>query len=689
MQNDFRNVLDHGYSRVAVVIPRVTVVDPEANAAAHIEALKAVYREGACYALCPELGLTGYTCADIFHAQALIEAAVSALGSVLVASQRWRGMLVSVGMPLIVDDAVYNCAVTLQNGRVLAVAPKSYPPEYREFYELRHFARAVEARSAEVTLHGVTVPFGNDVLIAAKDKPGFILHTEVCEDIWVPIPPSTVAALAGATVLANLSASNITIGKAEYREQLVLGSSGRNVAVQMYSAAGFGESSTDLSWDGDGYVAERGAMLGRTERFGLKGTHVIVDVDLESLMQDRIRQSSFHQNASDHRRQFRTVRFEHRKVAGQDAGPFLALRRSIDPHPFVPTDPAKRDRRCRETFMIQATALARKLESLRPEMRQVVVGISGGQDSTLALLVAAHAMDILGLPRTNIICVTMPGFGTTDRTYRNACRLIKAIGATFKEIGIRDLSSQTFRDLGIGDTDAFIAEIKAGIAAGDEGAVARRRRTFFENVQAWSRKHVLFSVSGLEGAMVLGTGDLSELLVGWCTMFGDHASHYGVNSGVPKTLISFLIRWTAEVIYGREPEVKSVLLDVLDTEISPELLPPDKDGKIVQRSQDKVGPYELVDFFGYYTVRWGYRPSRIARMALHAFEGKYDLAAIKSWLRVFLTRFVGSQFKRSCLPDGPKVGLTAISPRGDWRMPSDVTARMWLAELETVPDKVD
>lgn len=679
--DDFLNVLCHGFSRVAVVIPRVTVADPAANAAAHVEALEAAYREGACYALCPELGLTGYSCGDLFHSQALLEGALRALGSILARTPEWRDMLISVGMPLVVDDAVYNCAVTIQNGSVIAVAPKSYPPEYREFYELRHFARSCEARSTEVTVHGHRVPFGTDVLVAAKDRP-FVLHTEVCEDIWVAIPPSTVAALAGATVLANLSASNITIGKAEYREQLVVGSSGRNVAVQMYSAAGFGESSTDLSWDGDGYVAERGSLLARTERFSLKGASVIVDVDLESLVQDRMRQSSFHQNASDHRKPFRTVRFEHRQAYGKAADPYRTFRRAVDSHPFVPKDPRKRDERCRETFMIQATALARKLESLPPDMRKVVIGVSGGQDSTLALLVAAHAMDLLGLPRTNIVCVTMPGFGTTDRTYRNACRLIEAIGATFREISIRDLTSQTFKDVGgIEDVDAFIAEIKAGIAAGREDADTRRRRTFFENVQAWSRKHVLFSVSGWEGAMVLGTGDLSELLLGWCTMFGDHASHYGINAGVPKTLISFLIRWAAEVIYEKEPEVKAVLLDILDTEISPELLPPDEHGKIAQKTEEKIGPYELHDFFGYCTVRWGYRPSRIARMALHAFAGKYDLATVTRWLRVFLTRFVGNQFKRSCLPDGPKVGLTAVSPRGDWRMPSDATARMWLDEL--------
>ncbi len=689
MSDDFLNVLEHGFSRVAVVIPRVTVADPAANAAAHVDALDVAYKDGACYALCPELGLTGYSCADLFHSQVLLEGALRALSSILANSTRWRDLLFSVGMPLLVDDAVYNCAVTCQNGHVIAVAPKSYPPEYREFYELRHFARGCEARSREIRIHEDVVPFGTDVLVAATDGSGFVLHTEVCEDIWVPIPPSTVAALAGATVLANLSASNITIGKAEYREQLVVGSSGRNLAVQMYSAAGFGESSTDLSWDGDGYVAERGALVARTERFSLKGASAVVDVDLESLQQDRIRQSSFHQNASDRRTPFRTAAFRHRTESGAAAATYRALKRSVEPHPFVPSDPKRRDERCRETFMIQATALARKLESLRPDMRKLVIGVSGGQDSTQAILVAAYAMDLLGLPRTNIVGVTMPGFGTTDRTYQNACRLIKAIGGTFREISIRDLSSQTFRDLGIDDAGAFIAEIKAGIAAGDASVVTLRRRTFFENVQAWSRKHVLFSVSGFEGAMVLGTGDLSELLLGWCTMFGDHASHYGVNAGVPKTLISFLIGWTAEVIYAKEPEVRAVLKDVLDTEISPELLPPDEHGKIAQKTESIIGPYELHDFFGYCTVRWGYRPSRIARLALHAFDGKYDLATVKRWLRLFLQRFVGSQFKRSCLPDGPKVGLTAISPRGDWRMPSDATARMWLDELEAnVPDAI-
>lgn len=685
---DFLNVMTHGFVRLAVVIPTVHVGNPVANAEAHVDMLDRAHRDGAAYALCPELGLTGYSCGDLFHNRTLLDGAKRALDKLMARSTMWGAMLVSVGMPLEVDGAVYNCAVTFSDGKVLTVVPKAYPPEYGEFYELRHFARGCEALSTSVELHGETVPFGLDLLLAARNCPAFVLHNEVCEDIWVPIAPSTEAALMGATVLANLSASNITIGKSEYREQLVVGSSGKNVAVQMYSAAGFGESTTDVSWDGDGYIAERGQLLVRTERFSLQGAMAVVDADLMSLAQDRVRQSSFHQNASDHRKPFRTVRFRLRQEFGPAAAVYRRPLRVIDPHPFVPSDPQKRDVRCRETFMIQATALARKLLSLPEHMRKVVLGVSGGQDSTQALLVAAHAMDLLKLPRTNIVAVTMPGFGTTGRTYDNACRLIRAIGATFREIAIKELSSQTFRDLGIVDTETFIAEIKAALAAGDQSRTARLRRTFFENVQAWSRKHVLFSVSGLEGAMVLGTGDLSELLIGWCTMFGDHASHYGINSGVPKTLITYLIRWSSEVIFAKEPEVQAVLTDILATEISPELLPPDEKGGIAQKTEELVGPYELTDFFGYYLVRWGYHPSRIARMALHAFDGKYELATIRSWLKLFLQRFFGSQFKRSCLPDGPKVGLMAISPRGDWRMPSDAEARPWLDELEAnVPEK--
>ncbi len=663
----FLDIRSHGFARVAVVIPPVALANPAANASQHITLLEEAHRRGAQYALCPELGLTGYSCGDLFHSQALLESATDALWTLLKASRMWNTM-VSVGLPLVVDGVVYNCAVTVQQGSILAVVPKSYPPEYREFYELRHFGRAAEARSTTITLLGQDVPFGTDILIRSASMPNFVLHTEICEDLWVPIPPSTEAALAGATVLANLSASNITIGKAEYREQLVVQSSGRNLAAQLYSAAGFGESTTDHAWDGDALIAERGTLLMRNERFSLTGSCIVADIDLDALIQERMRQSSFRQNGADHRHTFRTVTAPRGRVSGRRRSipdVYTTFERSIFSHPFVPSDPEKRDERCRETFLIQATSLARRLLSLREDRRRLIIGVSGGQDSTHTLMVAVHAIDLLGLPRTNIVALTMPGFGTSDRTHDNALRLMEALGVTRREVPIAPVAQALFQ------------------AAGHDPAI---EDSVFENVQAWSRKMIEFSTSCQEGGIDLGTGDLSELMLGWCTMFGDHASHYGVNAGVPKTLVSYLIRWTAETLFREEEKVRTTLLDILDTPISPELLST-KDGAIVQKTEEKVGPYELHDFFGYYFVRFGMRPSKIVRMAYHAFAGKYTIAEIKRWLREFLTRFFGNQFKRSCLPDGPKVGFTCVSPRGDWRMPSDAKATAWIADLESVPEK--
>lgn len=688
----FLDVRTHGFTRVALVIPTVHLADPVKNAEEHAKHLDEVYAKGAAYALCPELGLTGYSLQDLFQDRTLLKKAEEALGWLLEQSvTRWHDMLISVSLPHVIQGALYNLAVTLHNGKLLGGAPKDYLPNYGEFEEKRWFKRAKVAKTLgikAIKLCSQVVPLGIDLLYEAENDSAFVVHTSTCEEDWMTVSPADIATLNGATICANLSASNITIGKDEYREQLMVSASGNGNSVRMYCAAGFGESSTNVSWDGTGFVAERGQLLLKTERFKRGGTNAVVDVDLTSLQQARLKQETFHDNAEDFPREMRRIPFMARK--GDDAGDeYQKLLRDIDPHPFVPKDPAKRDERCRETFMIQSTALERKLMSMPPQMRQVIIGVSGGQDSTHAIAVAAHAMDALGLPRTNIIGVTMPGFGTTDRTYQNACKLIAALGATFKEIDIKKISSRTFSDLGIKDTRKFLREIKKGIAANDNSLGTKMRRTFFENVQAWSRKHVLFSVSGLMGGMVLGTGDLSELLVGWCTMFGDHASHYGINAGVPKTLISFLIRWTADVIYAGEDAVKAVLYDILDTEISPELLPPDKKGKIAQKSQDSVGPYELVDFFGYYFVRWGFEPSRVAFMALHAFKGKYDIGTIKKWLKLFLQRFIGSQFKRSCMPDGPKVGIMAVSPRGDLRMPSDAQATIWVEAVEAdVPDEL-
>jgi NAD+ synthase (glutamine-hydrolysing) len=667
MDTEFLDVRTHGYARVAVCVPEVRVADPAFNAASHLRCLEQVYREGAQYAVCPELGLSAYTCGDLFFQEPLLEASRAALKRIASETARWN-LLLSVGLPLEVDGALFNCAVTLYRGRPVAVAPKAYPPNYREFYELRWFRPAEAARSREIELLGVRVPFGTDVLVRLSHVPGFVLHTDVCEDLWVPIPPSTEAALSGATVLANLSASNITVAKWEYRQDLVRSSSAKNLGVQLYSAAGFGESTSDLAWDGHGLVAERGEIVAETERFSLTGSSVVVDVDLKALLEDRLRQTSFGQNAARYGRELRIVEIGDSDDA-RDPATYRTLRRRIHPLPFVPADPALRDLRCREIFRIKATSLARRLLALPAEARRVVVGVSGGQDSTETLLVAAHAMDLLGLPRTNVLGVTLPGFGTSRRTYENACGLVRALGARLLEIDIREIAERVFA------------------AIGHDPAV---EDSTFENVQAWARKFLLFSIASRERAIDLGTGDLSEIALGWATYGGDHMSHYGVNAGVPKTLVSYMIRWAAESVFRDEPEVARILRSVLETPISPELRRLDAEGRIVQKSEELIGPYELHDFFLYYFLRFGFGPRRIARMALHAFAGRYSLAEIRRWLIVFLERFFRYQFKRDCIPDSPKVGSGgSLSPRGDWRMPADATVTAWLDEARSIPESLE
>jgi len=664
----FLDVRRHGFARVAVCIPEVRIAEPSFNADAHLRQLEAAHQAGAQYAVCPELGLSAYSCGDLFFQDTLLRQSLLALETVAKASARWN-LILSVGIPLAVDGLLFNCGVTLYRGRPQAVTPKTYLPTYREFYEARWFHGAEAARATTVRLLGEEVPFGSDVLLRAAHLPDFVLHVEICEDLWVPVPPSSLAALAGATVLANLSASNITVAKWEYRRQLVCASAARNVAVQLYTGAGFGESTADVAWDGHGLIADRGVLVGETERFGMRGSTAVVDVDLHQVAGDRLRQTSFGANARTFQHApFRTV------VVGDttDDRPvaiYHELRRSIDAHPFVPSDPAQRDTRCREVFLIQATSLARRLMALPPETRRVVLGVSGGQDSTHALLVVAHALDLLGLPRDRILALTMPGLGTTERTRRNAVRLIGAIHATHREISISALS------------EAVYAAI---------GHPPELEDLTFENVQAWLRKMLLFATASQEKGIDVGTGDLSEIALGWCTYGGDHLSHYGVNSGVPKTLISYLIAWVAEVIYANEPKVQEVLRDILDTPISPELLRPAAGGEIAQRSEDIVGPYELHDFFLYHFLRFGSGPRRVARLALHAFSSKYGPGEIRRWLLVFLRRFFASQFKRDSIPDGPKVGSGgALSPRGDWRMPADAAATTWLAEAEAIPDTID
>ena len=662
---DFLDARQYGFVRLAVCVPEVRVADPAFNAAAHLTQLEVVHEAGAHYAVCPELGLTAYSCGDLFFQESLLRGAQDALERVASASAAWN-MIISLGLPLAIDGLLFNCAVTLYRGRPLAAVPKAYLPNYREFYELRWFQPAEAARSTVIRLLSEDTPFGTDILVRARHLPGFVLHTDICEDLWVPVPPSSLAALAGATVLGNLSASNITVAKWEYRQALVCAAAARNVAVQLYSAAGFGESTSDLAWDGQGLIAERGQLIGESERFALHGDSVVVDADLEAILQDRLRQTSFGANARSHvSRPFRMAECGDSEET-RSAAVFCTLRRTPEPHPFVPADAAKRDVRCREVFMIQASSLARRLMALPPEARRVVVGVSGGQDSTHALLVAAHALDLLGLERSRLVAVTMPGFGTTERTRRNAQRLIAAIKATVREIPVTQLSEAVFGAIG---HPAEIEDIT------------------FENVQAWLRKLLLFATAGQTKGIDLGTGDLSEIALGFATYGGDHMSHYGVNAGVPKTLISFLIRWAADVIFSHEPAVQHVLHDILATPISPELLRPTAEGEIRQRSEDLVGPYELHDFFLYHFLRFGSRPRRIARLCLHGFGERYALADIRKWLRVFVARFFANQFKRDCMPDGPKVGSGgALSPRGDWRMPADASAQAWLADVDSIPE---
>ncbi|MBC8075839.1 MAG: NAD(+) synthase, partial [Chloroflexales bacterium] len=627
----------------------------------------------------PELGLSAYSNEDLFHQDALLDASVEALGQLAEASRALAPVLL-VGAPLRFDSKLFNCAVAIYRGRVLGVVPKTYLPNYREFYEKRQFTSGRDAVRREVDLLGQRVPFGSDVIFVADNVPNFALHVEICEDVWTPIPPSTYAALAGATVLANLSASNITIGKADWRKALCAGQSGRCVAAYLYSAAGPGESTTDLAWDGHALVYENSELLAEAERFPADEQLISADIDLERLAQDRMRLTSFNDAAGDLRAQLQTMRrvgFTFEVPGGE-----MPLQRRVERFPYVPNNQAERDARCYEAYNIQVHGLMKRLSSTG--IKKIVIGVSGGLDSTHALIVAARTMDRLGLPRTNILAYTMPGFATSTGTLANAHALMRALGATGSEIDIRPSCMQMLRDIG----HPF---------AGGEPVYD----ITFENVQAGERTSHLFRLANMHNGLVLGTGDLSELALGWATYgVGDHMSHYNVNASVPKTLIQHLIRW---VIGSRQFDeaTGTILQSILDTEISPELVPHtgNERDKPAQSTQQKIGPYELQDFSLYYVTRYGFRPSKVAFLSHHAWsdvakgawpEGiaadqrnAYDLATIKKWLEVFLFRFFQiSQFKRSAVPTGPKVGSGGSpAPRGDWRAPSDSEATVWLEEL--------
>ena len=634
--------MKQGFVKVAAATPKIAVADCKKNVEVILESIREMEEKGAKVMVLPELCITGYTCADLFWQGRLLEEAKESLQKIANETADVDA-LIFVGLPLEVYGKLYNVAAVLNHGELLGIVPKKYLPNYNEFYEARHFTPGEET-AEEITLFGRTVPFGMNLLFSCEDMPHLTVAAEICEDLWAPEPPSVRHALAGATVIVNLSASDEMVGKDSYRRNLVATQSARLVCGYLYSTAGEGESSQDLVFGGQNLIAENGVMLAEARRF--HNETVCTELDVDRLVSERRRMTTYPaQKDSGYRRISFSLRMEE-----------TVLTRFVDPQPFVPSDKRNRELRCDEILNIQAMGLKKRLE--HTHCRSAVIGISGGLDSTLALLVTVRAFDMLGLPRGQILSVTMPCFGTTDRTYQNACQLTRCLGATLKEVDIKEAVTIHFRDIGQNMENHDVT---------------------YENGQARERTQILMDLANQTGGMVIGTGDLSELALGWATYNGDHMSMYAVNSSVPKTLVRHLVRYYADTC--GEEKLERILLDILDTPVSPELLPP-KDGVISQKTEDLVGPYELHDFFLYYMMRVTYKPKKLYRVAKYAFQGQYEEEVILKWLKTFYRRFFAQQFKRSCLPDGPKVGSVAVSPRGDLRMPSDACVRIWLEELE-------
>jgi len=670
----FRSIYRHGFARVAACTTRTSLADPAANADRVLHVARDCDRRRVALAVFPELGLSGYAISDLLQQGTLLDAVEQAIGHLVAHSADLLPLLL-VGAPIRHLGGLYNAAVAIHRGRLLGVVPKVHLPNYREFYEPRHFVSGDATNGGEIAIAGQRAPFGSDLLFAAEDVTGLVVHAEICEDVWVPIPPSAEAALAGATVLANLSASNITIGKAEVRRLLCRSQSARCVAAYLYAAAGAGESTTDLAWDGQASIFENGDTLAETERFPSGDQVAVADIDLDLLRHERMQMGSFDQNRRRNAVPFRRIGF---RLDPPDAD--IGLERRVARYPFVPADPARLAQDCYEAYNIQVSGLSQRLRAAGIE--RVVIGVSGGLDSMQALLVCAQAIDLLGLPRGNILAYTMPGFATSDHTKANAIKLMQALGVTWQELDIRPAASLMLKDIGHPFADG-----------------ERIYDATFENVQAGLRTDYLFRLANRHNGIVIGTGDLSELALGWCTYgVGDQMAHYNVNAGVPKTLIQHLIRWV--VASGQFAAPVAATLDaILATEISPELIPTEA-GETPQSTEAVIGPYALQDFSLFYTLRHGFPPSKIAFLALHAWADAargawppgfpadrrmaYDLPQIRHWLGVFLRRFFAfSQFKRSAMPNGPKVSAGgSLSPRGDWRAPSDGNARAWLVELE-------
>ncbi len=677
------NLYTHGFIKVALCIPEVRVADPSYNGETTLALARRAAEKGALFALFPELGLSAYSNEDLFHQEALLTGVLSTLKQIIDETKN-LGIILVVGAPLKVDNLLFNCGIVLHKGHIRGIAVKSYLPNYREFYEYRQFSPAESAISKTIALCGqINIPFGADLIFDVHNIKNFKFFIEMCEDVWVPIPPSSLASLAGATLIGNLSASNITVGKSEFRRELVANQSARCIAAYLYTAAGYGESTTDLAWDGHALIYENGNLLAESERF-LKTPQVITtDIDLDRLSQDRMRTNSFGQNMRTHQdwaRRFRTISFSVTIPRKR-----MLLDRAYSRFPYIPSDPDKRDQRCYEIFNIQIQGLAKRLES--SGTANAVIGVSGGLDSTHALIVTAKTMDFLNLPRSNIKAYTMPGFATSEKTYANALRLMHSLGVEVNELDIRPSCMQMMQDIGHPFTEGKeLYDIT------------------FENVQAGERTSHLFRIANFRKGLVVGTGDLSELALGWCTYgVGDHMSHYNVNASVPKTLIQHLIRWVAtSEQFGTD--TVAALIDILETEISPELIPGTSNNEPAQKTESTIGPYELQDFNNFYITRLGYLPAKVAFMAYCAWHDRtrgfwpdvpkhrrneYAIEDIKHWLVIYLHRFFKtSQFKRSCIPNGPKVGSGgSLSPRGDYRAPSDSEATVWLENAHTIPER--
>lgn len=640
--------MNYGFVKVAAAVPHVQVADCFYNIQQMEGLMRQASDKGVQIIAFPEMSVTAYTCLDLFAQQTLLKNAEQALLK-LVSDTADLNILTIAGAPLVTENRLINAAIAFQAGKILGVVPKTYIPNYKEFQEQRWFTSATELRDKTVSIGDRTYPLGSHLLFTAGQvKVGI----EICEDLWVPIPPSSLLAMEGANILVNISASNELIGKHHYLRSLICQQSARCMAGYVYASAGFGESSTDLVFAGNGIIAENGTLLEESPRFTMQEQLVISEIDIENLQNDRQVNTSFMHGASTLLGgETITIPFALSENSGQPV-----LTRSVDPHPFTPSGDALKER-CEEIFQIQVAGLAKRI--VHTYSRTAVVGISGGLDSTLALLVTVMTFDALNIPRNQILGITMPGFGTTDRTYTNACDLIRSLGVTLKEISIKDACLQHFKDI---SHNPSVHDVT------------------YENSQARERTQILMDVANQENGLVIGTGDLSELALGWATYNGDHMSMYGVNGSIPKTLVRYLVEWVA---HNRVDEAsRATLLDIVDTPISPELIPADENGNIKQKTEDLVGPYELHDFFLYHFLRFGSSPAKIYFLAQQAFSSNYDKETIRKWLHTFFRRFFQQQFKRSCLPDGPKVGSVSLSPRGDWRMPSDAMATLWLKEIE-------